>query len=530
MSLSELDKIWRCVEVSRINFPRSRASILLLCSVIILGFTARLTPIRQGYRMLGRILLRKLRADSYANFAGLSAHRVPGRDYRIVLKDRKSPINGHKALARRASVMKYMLVGVLFGISFLGCRTTIVSEAEDSPQFFPIGLTAVDDYYPRDERDPPSKMTVIEELPEISKAGFNVIHSYRFEVADPEWGNTNENAKIFLDACHKSGLKMIMGLHFSWIDPGDLNAIRARVRALKNHPALYAWRLYDDLPQGAESPSVAKLLSARRAIKEIDPIHPLTVSVPGKVDENYEFRDVADIYMPDNMPIGFERIPPGIPKEWESHPEDVGKLIDFIYRAVGPKKKVIAEIQTYNLANDSLSWGDETNRMPQNLGRYPTRAEMRFMAYNALIHNSHGVFFLEYRHHYLNYGRDDGVGGSDTSPRGNPRQWQIMASVATELKSMAPIFLAPDANKKIGVKPESAGIEFLLKDYKDRLYLIAANPSKKKKTATFTMSQPVTAIKVLNEARSITLKGGSFTDPFDVYDVHFYEISSAAGK
>jgi hypothetical protein len=420
---------------------------------------------------------------------------------------------------------------VVLGVCGLGPqaqekKSTTIKEEKD---FFPIGLTAVDDYYPRDENDPPSKMTVMDELPEIAKAGFNVIHSYRFEVAEPEWGNTNENAKIFLDACHRVGLKMIMPMHFSWIDPGDLDAIRERVRALKDHPALYAWRLYDDnLPEDKSH----LLRAARDAIKAEDPTHPTVLSVAGAVDENWAFRDAADIFMPDNMPIGFEVIPPGIPPEWELHPEDVGRMIDLIFNAVGRDKKVIAEIQTYNLANDSNVWGYDTpHPMPRHLGRYPTRAEMRFMAYNALIHRSHGVFFLEYRHHYHNYGRHDGEGGSDTSPRGNKTQWQIMASLATELKSMGPIFLAPDANKKITVKPENAGIEFLLKDYKNKIYLIAANPSAKGKTITFTMPQAVTTINVWSESRSITPQGNnSFTDNFDGYGVHIYEISTVVGK
>ncbi|MBI4708484.1 MAG: hypothetical protein HY761_11270, partial [Candidatus Omnitrophica bacterium] len=136
---------------------------------------------------------------------------------------------------------------------------TETKPAPSSSDFFPIGLYAVDDYYPRSPTDPPSKMTVLEELPQISQAGFNVIQGYRFEIASPEWGNTNENARIFLDAAHKSGVKVIMGLHFSWVDPGDLNAIRVRVRLLKDHPALFGWILYDDCPQGG-GPGVTPLM------------------------------------------------------------------------------------------------------------------------------------------------------------------------------------------------------------------------------------------------------------------------------
>ncbi len=429
-----------------------------------------------------------------------------------------------------------VLAGIfVFGIWSFGGNASIAFGAQDSGEFFPIGLYAVDDFYPRDPVDPLSKMTVLEELPQIAQAGFNVVHSYRFDIAAPEWGNTDDEARLFLDAAQKSGLKVLMGLSYAdWIEGplsnDKLNLILKRVRALKDHPALFGWVLNDDTPQGGTQeegqvldPDPEQLRKIRQAIKEID-VHPLVVAVPGAVDENYEYGDIADIYMPDNMPIGFEVIPPGIPKDWESHPEDVGKYIDLIYKAITPGRKVIAHIQIYNLANDSITWSN----MPKRFGRYPSKAEIRFMTYNALIHKSQGVFFLGYRYDYKNYGRDDGEGGDDISPRGNPSQWKAIASVATELKSLTPIFLSPDATQEVTIQPEN--IEFLLKEYKNKLYLIAANSSVKGITATLTMSQPAATIHVLNESRSIRSNGISFTDNFDGYGVHCYEISPTTEK
>lgn len=414
-----------------------------------------------------------------------------------------------------------------------------VSESQNSSQFFPIGLLCVDDYTPRDPADPPSKMTVLEEFPEIARAGFNLFHTARFDVASPEWGNTDENAKIFLDTAHKSGLKVMMGVSCAdWpmgenIPDDQLNLLLKRVRELKDHPALFGWVIGDDTPQGGWGeegeplePSPEKLRKIRQAIKQADAAHPLVVSLPGAIDQNYEYRDIADIYMLDNFPIGFEVIPPGIPPEWEAHPEDVGKFVDIVRKVIGPQQKAQANVQIYNVATDPLTWESEEGRMPRELGRYPTRAEMRFMAYNALIHKSYGVVFNCYRYDYRNYGRDDAggrEGSDDVSPRGNPSQWKNIADVATELKFMSPIFLAPDSNKKVTIKP--SGVEYLLKEYNDKLYLIAANPSVKRNTATFIMSQPAMAINVLNESRSITPQGVSFTDNFDGYGVHCYEIS-----
>ncbi len=435
-----------------------------------------------------------------------------------------------------------LALSVLAPLSVSALAADSLSEAEDSPQFFPIGLALVDDFYPRDPADPPSKITVLDEFPAIARAGFNLIRAGRFDfdgTPPAVWGNTDANARAYLDAARKSGLKVMMGVRCAdWppgktLPPADLKRLLDRVRALKDHPALFGWVIGDDTPQGGYQasgpiePDPGKLRSIRRAIKEVDASHPLMIATPSAVDDNYEYRDIADIYMLDILPIGFEVIPPGFPPEWEAHPEKVGEVADTVLKVIGPKQKIMTHVQTYNMANDSISMGGppgDPNRLPDNLGRYPTRAEMRFMAYNGLIHGSYGVDFNCYRWNYNAYGRSDGEGGDDTSPRGNKSQWQAMASVAAELKSMAPIFLAPDANKQITVKPETAGMEFLLKGYKDKLYLIAANPSVKRKKVTFTFPKPLTAVSAYNETRPIITQTNSFADDFDGYGVHVYEV------
>ena len=154
---------------------------------------------------------------------------------------------------------------------------------------------------------------------------------------------------------------------------------------------------------------------------------------------------------------------------------------------------------------------------------------MRFVAYDMLAQGARGLSFLCYRY---NYDEDDP--GDDISFKNNPSQWQAIASVASELKTMSPILTAPDSKLSIGISPPDTEIEFISKAYQDAVYLIATNPSPEEKeiTFTFTLKQPISLVNVLHESRTIVPRQSrdgrkqtySFTDKFRDYAVHVYEI------
>lgn len=200
---------------------------------------------------------------------------------------------------------------------------------------------------------------------------------------------------------------------------------------------------------------------------------------------------------------------------------------------IGPKQKVIADVQTYNMANDSLSWGGapgDPNRLPDNLARYPTSAEMRFMAYDAIIHKSQGVIFNNYRWDYKAFGRDDGEGRDDVSPRGNPSQWARVAGLSRELKAMTPVLLAPTQT------PESAGvtvpagtpIEMMVKQHQGKTYLLTVNasPDPVELEIGLALDQfPNPKITLLPGGRRIPLQSGSFNERWSGYEARIYEIA-----
>lgn len=412
---------------------------------------------------------------------------------------------------------------IWFGVLFLtvvicvvfGCKNLEAQDRKrDAPQFFPIGLYSVNS-------PSPYSNDVTEEFPEIAAAGFNVIQSYQFEGDSDGPANTIEDARAYLDAAYKSGLKVLMGIPQECVIKGNLAYIRERVLALKDHPAIFGWQLYDepdvpgyDLHGEKQAPPLPprNLIDAYETIKQIDPTKLVSIASFLEIDEKYPYLNGFDIFLGDYMNIPIE-----------SPAACIEPYVSAAVRVLTPKdKSVMPTIQVYNVAKDALitsSGKTEDGREIMSQGRYPTHAEIRFMAYYAILRGAKGVFFNCYR---FDYGEE--VPGDDISPKANPKQWQAVSSVASELKSISQILLAPQSQVQATTAPDNSEVEFLLKDYQETLYLIAVNSKDERRTIAFTFSEPPTAVKALNESRTIFPQENSFTDDFAGYGVHVYEI------
>lgn len=406
----------------------------------------------------------------------------------------------------------FILAGLAIGVILVANRSRMIKSPPTSVRQeveFPIGLYCVNTRFPTSNE-------VVKEFPEIAKVGFNFIQSYQFEYDSTLPGSTDADAKKFLDVAQQNGLKVLLGLYVGLSDETikqDIIHINERVTAFKDHPALFGWQLYDE-PSTTDPPVPPRHLErAYGAVKAIDTVHPVTIAEAITVDENHLYAAGGgfDIVMPD----GVSAIP--LQELHVSRRQDLARSVRFLAQR---GRSIINHLQVYNLAKDRLTCPpDQSAQWPEcAINRYPTKDEIRFMAYDSIVLGAKGLSFLCYR---FNYDEDDP--GDDVSPSANPAQWANIAAVSRELKDMSSILSASDSSISVTINPSSA-VALSAKDYKGRLYLIATNPSPTAKTATFSLPKAPAIVTVLSESRSLTPKGNSFQDTFAAYDVHVYYI------
>ncbi len=402
--------------------------------------------------------------------------------------------------------LKIIALIIIMGIPLLAgvggySSSDTATESTSSPSgFFPIGLYCVDD---------------LADFPEIAEAGFNLVQSYRLEGIDTA---TNDEAGAYLDAAQRAGLRVLMGIPEEVVRENNLDIIRQRVLSFKDHPALYWWQLFDE-PEVThewkpEMLPLQSLLQAYRAIKRIDSVHPVSIAASGYLDEEYQYAAGTDI-----VALQYVAIPPGT---YEFPYDDPANIGDFYASARATGKPFFAHIYSYNIAKDFLMWPKD---VPKSKGRYPTREEIRFLAYASLIHGAQGLLFNCYR---FDYG--EGHGGDDISRKSNPKQWQAVSSVASELRALESI-LSTSTLEHTGITVTGGQAAIMLKKYQDRYYLFIANPSSN--ASEFKVRfDPVRfhnpKITLLPEGQGIAFKSesGTFEVQFSSYEVRIYEIAS----
>jgi hypothetical protein len=117
-----------------------------------------------------------------------------------------------------------------------------------------------------------------EEMARVKKAGFNLVHMYTFEGSQDD-----VKAREFLDAAHANGLMVFMGF-----DRGNYSGhglvqrnwghVARRIAALRDHPALLAWYLFDEPDLAHQYVSPESMEEVYQLIRELDPYHPVIVT------------------------------------------------------------------------------------------------------------------------------------------------------------------------------------------------------------------------------------------------------------
>jgi len=331
----------------------------------------------------------------------------------------------------------------------------------DGKPFFPIGIYGLP----------------VEKFSEAKRAGFNTV-----------W--TDE-----VEAARRAGLRTIVSRGFQY--PG-----KGRTATISEDEAnrwIIARYLWDEPAQTNASPR--EVFEAHVAEKRADPYHPTAIVVYRP--ENFPpYASASDILMTDPYPIPHRPL------------SVVSESVRAAREAVRDQKPVWAIIQAFN-------WMD-VSQEAQRIGwaRWPTYAEERCMVYLAVINGAKGMLFYRYGGH----GKHD------------PNNWRALKRVAAELKELSPILLSRTLPQPVSVavhrpgqtdeSDENKRIEYTLKSHGHRTYLIAANNWPGKRHVTFSFEKQLRgSVSMPLEKRKIKAESRSFSDVFEPYGVHIYELS-----
>ena len=301
----------------------------------------------------------------------------------------------------------------------------------------------------------------------------------------------------------------------------DEGRIRKIVGSFKDHPALLFWETVDEptfqwKKVGARVPA-GDIIAAYRLVKSIDPVHPvyLNHSPTNLVTTLRQFNAGADILATDIYPV----IPHGIRELYGLWPDGRhGDLLNASISQVGQyadkMRQVAGESRAVFMVLQAFAWEQlrEKNGDPAMV-RYPDRRELRFMAYQSIVHGVNGLLFW----------------GLAYTPAGAPL-WPELKSVARELRAVDQELAARPAPLPLALEYHDTGhsldrgIEWIAKPARGGVLLIAVNADRNPVDVTFSGLAGFRSCTAGFDNRGATLHLGSFRDQLAPFDARLYRL------
>lgn len=227
---------------------------------------------------------------------------------------------------------------------FIDSRKKLV---KDGKKVFPLGLYAFSDMSYDDIRL-------------VADAGFNCLMPY---------GQFDGKR---MDLCAKNGI----GVIYSGIS-------EEQIRAVKDHPALFAWYLYDEAPMDM----IPRLRERYELVKRLDPDHPAWCA-------NNEHSAISS-YLGTFDAIGSDPYPVNHPS-WSMGPY-VYEWMDNTRKETFGTKPIWQVVQIFNKAayKQNLLRKDPATGMPVKW-RPPSYEEMRFMTWLPISMGANGIIYYSF--------------------------------------------------------------------------------------------------------------------------------------
>jgi hypothetical protein len=359
----------------------------------------------------------------------------------------------------------------------LASRKSFIDEHNrlliDGEPFFPLGM------YWGGISEP--------ELKEYADSAFNCLMPY------------GAPSREQLDLAQSLGLKVIYSVkdiyHGSAYCPADIRSpdderpfIEAKTQAFRDHPALLAWYLNDELSQEF----MPRLEAHQEWLEELDPGHPTWV-VLYQVSEVRDYARTFDVIGTDPYPIpGDSARRAGV---WTQHTVD----------AVGGTRPVWMVPQVFN-------WGcyRATEEEKQGL-RPPTLPEMRSMTWQCLAHGARGLIYYS----WFDIQRDTVVPFEE--------QWGHVKQVAAEVKAMIPVLLSVEPAPAFEAR-DRPWLHWTTRKLGETVYLIAVSDDDRPHSATFRLGRAPQRVRVHGGDELPPPTDGRLTVELEPFGVGVFEL------
>ncbi|MCA9446041.1 MAG: hypothetical protein KC931_02920 [Candidatus Omnitrophica bacterium] len=308
-------------------------------------------------------------------------------------------------------------------------------------------------------------------------------------------------------------------------------SIRSSVEAVKDAENLLIWESVDEPAWTDKEPAKPRnlpepLTEGYQFLKSLDD-HPVYLNHAPRntVQTLRKYNSAADILCVDIYPIlpmnlgeMYAIIPPAQPGYPPRHgdmpdnsPACVGDYVDKMREVADPGQAVFVVLQGF--AWEALN--PEEKRDPEKV-LYPTYEQLRFMAWQAIVHGVNGLTFW-------------GLSYND-----NAEYYEGLSKVLHEIRDLTPAIVADPLDFRFEKdyaergSTISKGIETRMVDTGDTITLFAVNASVDPATIQFS-ALPIPQrekVEVLGEDRTINSLSGSFGDNFEGLGVHIYRWKS----
>ncbi|MBN2581743.1 MAG: hypothetical protein JXL80_01655 [Planctomycetes bacterium] len=335
-----------------------------------------------------------------------------------------------------------------------------------------------------------------------------------------------------LDECQKRGMYGAIIISTWWTKPDNRGSYKDRSLAdymgqFKDHPALLGWQISveEDMglgrkereAMGAADRWVARpggkpedLKARYKAVKKADPKHPVVLMYSGgqivsglrnfgwtkPTPEKWymEASRQCDILYHDLFPVA------------NNTAEDLKQIADatrLLKKYADGKKHLWVAVD----AGDRKRWTTKSHA--------PTAAEIRNELWQAIVNGAHGLGF-------------DYTSWKPTwaSIRMDPAAEKQLGPELATIQELKEVFLLGKATVPATVNADNKdAVQIMAREHGGKTYVFAVNVEPKACKAEFALEGVKAAkAKVIGEERTVELSGGRFSDAFDTYAVHLYEI------